>query len=69
MNEHRTVTNIAVCKNKVMVLVSRLVGWMDSSAATPMIPHHSLILPLSLSGPEFNQGEHNGGVCNCGTAP
>ena len=72
MNEHRTVTNIAVCKNNVMILVSRLVGWLDSGAPTPMIRHHSLILPLS--GPELNQGEHDGGLCNCvlchiGTAP
>ena len=62
MNEHRTVTNIAVCKNNIMVLVSRLVGWLDSGAPTPIIQHHSLILPLS--GPELNQGEHDGGLCS-----
>ena len=72
MNEHRIVTNIAVCKNNVMILVSRLVGWLDSGAPTPMIRHHSLILPLSW--PELNQGKHDGGLCNCvlchiGTAP
>ena len=53
-------------------MVSRLVGWLDSGAPTPMIRHHSLILPLS--GPELDQGEHDGGLCNCvlchkGTAP
>ena len=61
MNEHRTVTNIPVHKNNVMVLVSSLVGWMDSGAPTPMTRHHSLILPVS--GPELNQGEHDGGLC------
>ena len=72
MNEHRTVTNIAVCKNNVMVLVSRLVRWMGSGAPTPMFRHHSLI--LHLSGPELSQGEHDGGLCKgvlcqIGTAP
>ena len=43
MNEHRTVTNIAVCEYNVVLLVSWLVTWLDSGAPTLVIRHHSLI--------------------------